>query len=64
MGGVVFLAPDLRTAIKIHHQASSYATEVEAYKRIVRAGLTKVRGFTIPTPRPCTGIAVDPDGLR
>jgi len=51
MGGVVFLSPDLRTAIKIHHQASTYETEVEAYRRIQRAGLTSVRGLTIPKPR-------------
>jgi hypothetical protein len=51
MGGVVFLAPDLRTAIKIHHQASTYENEVEAYRRIKRAGITSVRGLTIPKPR-------------
>jgi hypothetical protein len=51
MGGVVFLAPDLRTAIKIHHQVHTYETEVEAYRRIKRAGITNVRGLTVPKPR-------------
>jgi hypothetical protein len=51
MGGVVFLAPDLRTAIKIHHQHHTYATEVEAYRRLKAAGITSVRGLTVPKPR-------------
>lgn len=51
MGGVVFLAPDLRTAIKIHHQPHTFETEVEAYKRLNRAGITSVRGLTVPRPQ-------------
>src|SRR5215207_4694983 len=51
MGGVVFLAPDLRTAIKIHHQSHTFETEVEAYRKLNRAGVTSVRGLTVPKPR-------------
>lgn len=51
MGGVVFLAPDLRTAVKVHHQLEGYATEVEAYKRLAAAKLNKVRGLTVPRMR-------------
>jgi hypothetical protein len=51
MGGVVFLAPDLRSAIKVHHHPEGFETEVEAYKRLKKARITKVRGLTIPRMR-------------
>jgi hypothetical protein len=51
IGGVVFLSPDLRTAIKVHHTVEGYQREVEAYNRLARAGIDSVHGLTIPKLR-------------
>lgn len=51
VSGFVFLSPDLRTAIKVHHYPHGYVAEVKADMLLKQHRVTSLHGLTIPKLR-------------
>jgi hypothetical protein len=51
ISGHVYLSPDALTAVKILRRPESFATELEVYQRLKRAGITTLNGLTVPKLR-------------
>src|SRR5215208_965938 len=51
ISGFVFLSPDLRTAVKVHRNAESFANELAAYRLLDRLRIFRLHGLTIPRLR-------------
>jgi hypothetical protein len=48
IGGYVYLSPDTLTAVKVHRREEGFQTELEAYWRLRKLGMTKLHGLNIP----------------
>lgn len=48
VSGFVFLTPDLRSAIKVHHNLDGHLTELRAYQALRQRRITSLHGLTIP----------------
>ena len=51
VSGFVFVTPDVRTAVKVHHQPSAWFTEVKAYSILKQHRIVSLHGLTIPKLR-------------
>lgn len=51
VSGFVVLAPDLRSAVKVHRTLEGYATELRAYKLLKRLRISTIHGLTVPKLR-------------
>ncbi len=51
VSGIVFMAPDLTTAIKVHHRRESFQNEARAYRLLRSHRVTSMMGITIPKLR-------------
>lgn len=48
VGGYVFVAPDYRTAIKVHHYPDGYATELKTYRLLKQLKILRLHGLAVP----------------
>ncbi|MBC8107990.1 MAG: serine/threonine protein kinase [Anaerolineae bacterium] len=48
ISGYVYLAPDLRTAVKVLKYSAGFQAEVRTYQLLRRLGMRQLLGFTIP----------------
>jgi hypothetical protein len=51
VSGFVFLAPDLLSAIKVHHNQEGHAAELKAYHLLRQHRITSLFGLTVPKLR-------------
>ena len=48
ISGYVYLAPDLRTAVKVLRYRAGFDAEVRTYQMLRRLGFRQLLGFTVP----------------
>ena len=51
VNGIVYLSPDGRSAVKVHHEKEGFTRETEVYKRLWRLRISQLHGIVIPRLR-------------